>query len=1627
MSDNFFEPFFCFDGANLIDKIRQKVIDIKNDPSLEEITYFLGGSCKYLENDLPPDVATELYSAILSLFTEYTKELLSIFNDILNKSRTNGNYIYMTSLLISYLKYIDLEFNVPDYSPFINDAINQISQQITNQSENFIIFGHAIAPQFKNYFILNTALSSTLTEEISSKLFHHLFYHFWQKNDKKFDLFLLYVIKSGLNTILPQTQSSNEEILEFLLTKDDQIFLKMSEESFSIIKSAIIILKHPLQEQIKGLNEQTVIQFTAIVFALLSFNSNFTHFLFNNEFNWKKVHISLKSNEILYKFTDFILTNFPLLYKKQFLGLIPRWSAFFNTLINQLIDNEYEGDIFLLLNVYINYFSDKNNSKTLLSLFSYIFLERIYQFPMDFVYRSFDLKLINKNIIQLGFLNIESEEEAAEKIYFFSKVCFNQLLMPCSFEMLEILMEAFNHEVQNKKYKNALLICQFLQQNILEEETSKIRYMKDLPLIIRHSVFYEKLNENEDVEIDELFYNIIATDDFESHQYFLLKLFRIMLNDEDNLFCYLSYLVSQSNCGYIVQPYFKYFYNEYCQYHDVFLKVTNELFTYVSSGNALNIRNNFKPENYKISKMGSSIISKLFALLKENPLCNYQVFLCLKSIACTVPILFNSNIQQIFDSILEPFNNLYLLFEKILKNEKTFLYTQTAYASLSFLLSTFQSSLVLDHFLRWLFDNFEKFSNSQIYGFIYILRCLSDASNVFNSIIPSLYIKYNIFDKVATLLKRKITEGSNFENNFKENIFSFLESVFHSFDEYTNYVMCQNEMLSQVENKFTYFYSNIFSSFIKYSHLQIKVIDDRIDDFIQFVDSDRDFWINFDIHSRNTYFDCGHLEKFCQELPSHEPFIVPKNDRILNKPISIRMAKYLSMKPFFIYDSIIHNKDCVYSEKEGLLYIETMNKLREMQKQALESPQDEDDSDIETFNKIDYFAPFINHPEFIENLVNQIAIPGIDKKYLIKVFQYMTAYPIVNKKIIEFINLKITELADDPSSLAMLIEELKNRLFNNNNFIGTFFELYGNNFINAVLSPKCRNDTQLMKNVAEFLSLLNMKLPIRVTHIICFLILMNSDELILSALKLCRYFDYKELVAVNDLLLDLLDQKCFKVDSFDYILFNEIVNYVPSILNTRKAELISLLSKEFDNYANSNDKKLSFNHICTLLNVTAPNRSDSTTLSNVIDLSTKIPAFIKETGPIFWDFYEEHMAFINEKLADNPFLLDKELKFLLNYPEIVDFKIRSAYFKKKMKKRINKFESLNFTIDFDKLLETSFQALHDESPENLLKYFHIKVENSPAIDLGGVTRTWFTLLAKKLFNQNYGIFDCSKKMCYMPNRNSFIHENHLEYFKFAGIFIARALIERINIDAHLTKSFYKQILHRKTSLKDLEDIDDDMYRSSKLILENDANALELTFSMNFVDFGEIKTIELKENGSKIPVTNENKVEFINLRTNYILNTQIQEQIDAFSSGFDSLLPHEFLRIFTPNELDLLICGVPSIDVNDFIENITFKYPYNENTPVVKLFFEVIQNWNDEDLAKLLQFMTGTARVPLNGLKEFAEITGHRLKIGPGGERTNWPQARTCFNELDLPEYQTKEELETLLRRSIEYNDSFGFI
>lgn len=125
-------------------------------------------------------------------------------------------------------------------------------------------------------------------------------------------------------------------------------------------------------------------------------------------------------------------------------------------------------------------------------------------------------------------------------------------------------------------------------------------------------------------------------------------------------------------------------------------------------------------------------------------------------------------------------------------------------------------------------------------------------------------------------------------------------------------------------------------------------------------------------------------------------------------------------------------------------------------------------------------------------------------------------------------------------------------------------------------------------------------------------------------------------------------------------------------------------------------------------------------------------------------------------------------------------------------------------------------------------------------------------------------------------------------------------------------------------------------------------------------------------------------------------------------------------MFTPTELCLLISGVLKIDVIDLMQNVEYEEPYNAENPVVKLFFEAIKKWDDENLAKLLVFITGTSKMPANGFKELKKP----IKIADGGDASRLPCSHTCINRLDLPHYKTEDEMNSKLLTAINVNDFF---
>ncbi|KAI5299563.1 hypothetical protein KEM55_002004, partial [Ascosphaera atra] len=162
--------------------------------------------------------------------------------------------------------------------------------------------------------------------------------------------------------------------------------------------------------------------------------------------------------------------------------------------------------------------------------------------------------------------------------------------------------------------------------------------------------------------------------------------------------------------------------------------------------------------------------------------------------------------------------------------------------------------------------------------------------------------------------------------------------------------------------------------------------------------------------------------------------------------------------------------------------------------------------------------------------------------------------------------------------------------------------------------------------------------------------------------------------------------------------------------------------------------------------------------------------------------------------------------------------------------------------------------------------------------------------------------------------------------------------------------------------------------------------------------------------------------------NYRLVGSVEEQLDNFLKGFHDIIPAELISIFNEQELELLISGLPEIDVDDWKANTDYNN-YTASSPTVQWFWRAVRSFDKEERAKLLQFVTGTSKVPLNGFKELEGINGfQRFNIHRDfGHKDRLPTSHTCFNQLDLPLYDSYEILRQRLYTAMTTGSGyFGF-
>ncbi|XP_065170109.1 ubiquitin-protein ligase E3A isoform X2 [Atheta coriaria] len=330
------------------------------------------------------------------------------------------------------------------------------------------------------------------------------------------------------------------------------------------------------------------------------------------------------------------------------------------------------------------------------------------------------------------------------------------------------------------------------------------------------------------------------------------------------------------------------------------------------------------------------------------------------------------------------------------------------------------------------------------------------------------------------------------------------------------------------------------------------------------------------------------------------------------------------------------------------------------------------------------------------------------------------------------------------------------------------------------------------------------------------------------------------------------------------------------------------------------------------------------------------------------------------------------------------------------------------------------------NPIDLKKQLVVEFQGEQGIDEGGVSKEFFQLVIEEIFNPDYGMFVTqpeSQTMWFNPM--SFETEAQ---FTLIGIVLGLAIYNNVILAVNFPLVLYRKLMGILGSFEDLQDWNPTLYNSLKQLLEYPDPDLEevfmQTFRVSYQDvFGNLMHHDLVECGDSVSVTPENKYEFVKLYADYLLNKSVDKQFTAFYKGFQMVTGESPLeQFFRPEEVELLICGSKNFNFDELEDATEYDGGYTRFTMIVRNFWQIVHAFSNEDKRKLLQFATGSDRVPIGGLSKLKLVIARN---GPDSDRL--PTAHTCFNVLLLPEYLTKQKLKDRLLKAINYSKGFGML
>ncbi|KAJ9640465.1 hypothetical protein H2199_006004 [Coniosporium tulheliwenetii] len=383
------------------------------------------------------------------------------------------------------------------------------------------------------------------------------------------------------------------------------------------------------------------------------------------------------------------------------------------------------------------------------------------------------------------------------------------------------------------------------------------------------------------------------------------------------------------------------------------------------------------------------------------------------------------------------------------------------------------------------------------------------------------------------------------------------------------------------------------------------------------------------------------------------------------------------------------------------------------------------------------------------------------------------------------------------------------------------------------------------------------------------------------------------------------------------------------------------------------------------------------------------------------------------------------------------------------------------------VLRDALDQLWGREKRELLRPLKVRMgasEGEEGVDHGGVSQEFFQVALAEAFDPDHGLFtvDPTTRMTWFQPASL----EPLYKFELIGLLFSLAIYNGITLPVTFPLAFYKLILHEPIdSIDDIRDGWPELAKGLEALLSWDdgdvGDVFSRTYEFSFETYGQKVHVDMTSFARKDPwparstehkpswsrnhpapppdgsispttlaasaspvaeaplVTNANRHQYVADYIHWLTEKSILPQFCAFRGGLAALIDSNALSLLDAPALRHLIEGTQTLDTRALEAVTLYADGYDAAHPTIRAFWEVVHAWPQARQRQLLEFVTASERVPVNGVGSI------RFEICRIGESEMLPQAATCFGKLLLPEYPSKEVLERKLGVAVGECRGFG--